>query len=333
MKRLMILALLLFAGTASAQEYTYWLTDTQPWSDSATGTTSSSTVQVRSYTPGSNVITYRNMTISVPNYTTGTNGQGDSVGYAHHTYGIPYRAWVSSYDYGRYNVDFPINNNYMGTVLSEVNDNRLAAGFYQTTGASRHAVIYDLVYRTWHEVTPGLFTDINNNGQAVGYYWNYNVGKRAFLYACEGLVDVNVPGATGTVPMNITDAGVISGSVSGLDGGYFVAEPTTPYIPSCALVRDPATLGDPWTPPPPVTAEERECGWDGGFWLEGPEGWDCFDSPDSVPDPEPAEEPEELEEPEEPDTGNTGGSSSSSEKKIAECEEEGGTWIVDNCEE
>ena len=339
MKTVMSILLILLAGTAASAEYTYWLTDTQPWNNTTTSTTPTSTVQVRSYVPGSNTITYRNMTVVYPNYTTGGNVYGDQVGYVYSIYGTQYRAWVYDYQYGKNSVAFPVTSNYMGTVLSEVSDDRIAVGFYQTTGAVRHAVLYDLVYRTWHEVSPGQFTDINANGQAVGYHWNYNTGKSAFLYTCEGLQNIDLPGATGTTAENITDAGVISGRVSGLAGGqYFVAEPVTPYTPTCALIRDPSTLGDPWAPPRIKSEAELECDYEGGTYMDVQDkGWKCVDDDDladtipaggtaPAPEPDPEPDPDPA-----PDTGTPDADELA--KDIRECEEQGDTWIDGNCEE
>ena len=311
MKSVLGILLLLFSGLASA-EYTYWLTDTAPWSN-AVGTTSTSTVQVRSYVPGGGSVTYKTINVSTLSVAAGSNMLGDTVGYDRHTYGNSYRAWVIDSQYGKYSTGYvgasPYNN--MGTTLNAVNDNRMAVGNDVTTGANFSGLIYDLLYREYTPLSPyHRATSINNNGQITGYTYD-----ASFVYSCQGYQYLDLVDARA---YQIDDAGNVYGSLP--DGTYFVAEPTVAFTPACSL----RGAGTVWAPPRIKSKAELECDDEGGVWMEVPgKGMKCVDPKDVAEIL--GEEPTDPE-PTDPGTGG-------SDKKIRECEEEGGTWIDGNCEE
>ena len=76
----LLAAVLAISGSASATNYTFELSEQQPWADTATTDTSTSYVTVRAYVPGSNSLNYTTVPIYTPTYTSESNALGDVVG-------------------------------------------------------------------------------------------------------------------------------------------------------------------------------------------------------------------------------------------------------------
>ena len=223
-----------YSCVAQATTYTFELSTDQPWSDGGSTTTSSQTVTVRSYVPGSNTISYRSMAIYTPTYTSEANALGDVVGSVHHIYGSGTTAFVEPYDGPKRTIVYPAVQ-ILHTNLHAVNDQRIALGTYYVLGghAAGRGFLYDLIYDQYTTLTaPNTqwtsMTDISNQGQLVGTSINSDGAvRKGFVYDCDsGFEVIDVPGSSWTLPAKIDDDGVIYGSVSGIaDASYFIATP------------------------------------------------------------------------------------------------------------
>lgn len=233
-----ILLLVVTVGSASA--YTYDVSFEQPWVDVSTTTSNVDYVQVRSYVPGSNTITYKTVPIYSSTTTSGANSLGDVVGYTNNIYGTS-PAFVDPYDGAKYTLEYPTYQ-LMKTRLYSVNDQRLALGDYMQTGAIVHEYIYDLIYKkytTLSELDPNWthLSDMNNQGQVVGTSL-----EGGFSYDCQnGESIINVEGSTWTKPQKIDDQGNVYGTFSSpdMEETYFIATPDMPTGEiTCSLIRD-----------------------------------------------------------------------------------------------
>jgi len=226
----------------SALAYTYDVTSEKPWTDEAVTTDTSQTVSVRSYVPGSNTITYRDINVYSSNTAAGSNSLGDSVGYVSNIYGTS-PAWVDPYDGYRYSIMYPTYQ-VIRTLLFTVNDNRIALGDYYPTGATRHPFLYDLIHRKYTilpDISGAWVSDMNEAEQIVGIrLYEGGAVRKGFVYDCkDGLTEIEFPGATWTIVSKIDDQGNIYGThnAPGLDERYFIARPDTPTTDlGCSLV-------------------------------------------------------------------------------------------------
>jgi probable HAF family extracellular repeat protein len=76
---------------------------------------------------------------------------------------------------------------------------------------------------------PTIATGINNSGEIVGFYYPAIGNPQGFLYSNGRFTTIAVPGASGTLPNSINNAGVIAGSFGGPTGIQhgFIATPQT----------------------------------------------------------------------------------------------------------
>ena len=240
MKKLLLITIMLFSGIANAAQYTYWLTAVAP-----------------------------------PTVAT-ANVLGDSVSTTTHIYGTVYTSMAHDYIYGGYPLEYD-HPSSMGTRMVAINDERLATGIYMITGGLTFGVLWDFTYNRWTSINTGGWsvypTSINNNGQVAGVHHIVSSNKRSsWVYDCTGVTLIDMPGATDTRVLHISDDGVISGLVSGIVGGsYFVAVPDEPFNPMCSLARSELETGNPYEPPVVVEKSKKqlECEDEGNNWVEG----------------------------------------------------------------
>ena len=247
-------AVLGFSSNAFATEYDLEVGNEQTWANDGTTTTDGQTVSVRSYVPGSNSITYKNVTIYTPTYTSAANALGDTVGTVYTIYGSGHTGWVDPYDGSKFTVIYP---GALHTELYVVNDQRIAGGTYYPNGS----FLYDVIYRQFLPLkapNPNWTSlrDINNHGQVVGMQSNDGgYTRKGFIYDCaNGYQDFSIPGSSWTIPEKIDDAGNIYGYMSGIaDASYFIARPKTPIdLSGCQLfprddVSPPIAFGNDFT--------------------------------------------------------------------------------------
>jgi len=244
MMPLSAIMLLLVVTVGSASAYTYDVSQEQPWVDSSTTTSNVDYVQVRSYVPGSNTITYSTVPIYSSTTTSGANSLGDVVGYTNNIYGTS-PAFVNPYDGPQYSLNYPTYQ-LMKTRLYSVNDQRLALGDYMQTGAVVHEYIYDLIYKkytTLSELNPTWthLSDMNNYGQVVGTALGETGLTIGFVFDCQnGQSTIEVPNSAWTRPERIDDQGNVYGKFSSPDltETYFIARPDTSAEITCAWIRD-----------------------------------------------------------------------------------------------
>ena len=251
MKRLLSISLVWFATLVvshlvNASTYTYELSADQTWADGGSSTNTPETVSVRSYVPGSNYTTYKNVTLYTPVYTSEENALGDVVGSVYNIYGSGTTAFADPYDGPKRTVIYPAFQ-ILHTRLLTVNDNRLAIGSYNVLGghARGRGFIYDLIFDQYTELlAPDTewtdLGDINNFGQLVGTSINDDgATRKGFTYDCnKGFETFDIPGSSWTIPKQIDDEGNIYGIVSGIENAtYFIARPEfIDAAPSCSLV-------------------------------------------------------------------------------------------------
>ncbi len=256
MKGLSLISLVCFttlviSQLVNASTYTYEVSEDQTWADGGSSINTSETVTVRSYVPGSNYTTYKNVTLYTPVYTSEENVLGDVVGSVYNIYGSGTTAFSDPYDGPKITVIYPAFQ-ILHTRLQMVNDDRLAIGSYNVLGghARGRGFIYDLIYDQYTELlAPNTeWTDlggINNLGQIVGTSINDDGATRVgFTYDCaKGFETFDIPGSSWTIPKQIDDQGNIYGVVSGIENAsYFIARPEfVEAAPDCSLVpRDDA---------------------------------------------------------------------------------------------
>jgi len=242
---ILLAAVLAISGSAGATDYTFELSEQQPWADTATTDTSTSYVTVRAYVPGSNSINYTTIPIYTPTYTSESNALGDVVGSVYHIYGSGTTAFVDPYDGPKQTIIYPAVQ-ILHTKLLAINDDRLAIGNYNVLGghAAGRGFLYDVIYDQYTEVVPPntvwtSLADINNLGQIAGTSINDDgASRKGFVYDClNGFQSVDVPDSSWTVPAKIDDEGNIYGFVSGIDGAqYFIAHPDVSAESNCSLV-------------------------------------------------------------------------------------------------
>ena len=231
---------------ANATNYTYDLSEDQPWSDGGSTNTSTEYVTVRTYVPGSNSITYGTVPIYTPTYTSESNALGDVVGSVFYIYGSGTTAFVDPFDGPKRTIVYPAFQ-ILHTKLSAINDDRLAIGTYNVLGghAAGKGFIYDVIYDQYTQIIAPhtVWTDIgdiNNLGQIVGTSINDDgATRKGFVYDCQNDFElIDVPGSNWTVPKKIDDEGNIYGVVSGItDAAYFIARPDSINSDlSCSLV-------------------------------------------------------------------------------------------------
>jgi hypothetical protein len=95
-KMLLVWILLLASTVRNVHGITYSIevSPDKTWADEGTSGGTTQTVTVRSYVPGSNSITYRNINIYTPTYSSDSNVHGDVVGTVYTIYGSGNTAWV-----------------------------------------------------------------------------------------------------------------------------------------------------------------------------------------------------------------------------------------------
>lgn len=256
---LLIFVMLCISNVVHATTYTYELSEEQTWADGGSTSTTSETVTVRSYVPGSNTVTYKTVTLYTPTYSSEANALGDIVGSVYNVYGSGTTAFVDPYDGPERTVIYPAVQ-ILHTRLLAVNDDRLAIGSYNVLGghAAGRGFIYDVIYDQYTElVAPNTewtdLSDINNLGQIVGTSINNDgATRKGFTYDCEnGFESFDIPGSSWTVPKKIDDEGNIYGIVSGIPNAtYFIARPDSIVNNStCSLVprddiADPIVFGN-----------------------------------------------------------------------------------------
>lgn len=222
-------AVLGVASSAIAANYTFEVSTEKPWVDSGTSSTDSQTVRVRSYVPGSNSVTFRNITLYTSTYTSGANALGDVVGTIYSIYGSGHTAWVDPYDGPKRTIIYP-DSYVIHTELSVVNDQRIAAGNYYGSG---NTFLYDVMYDEYKTLRAPYaawvrLADLNNQGQIVGMQSSDGgYTRKGFIYDCaNGFQSIQLPGASWTIPVKIDDQGNIYGYMTGIaDAGYFIAHP------------------------------------------------------------------------------------------------------------
>ena len=242
----LLINIAVLTNIAYATNYTYELSIDQTWADGGSTSNTSESVTVRSYVPGSNSVTYKNITLYTPTYASEANSLGDVVGTIYQIYGSGHTAWVDPYDGAKRTVIYPAIQ-ILHTRLLAVNDERLAIGNYNVLGGHAHGrgFIYDVIHDRYTDfVAPNTewtdVADINNYGQIIGARINDDGATRTgFTYDCQnGFEDFDIPGSSWTIPKKIDDEGNIYGVVSGIaDATYFIARPDfgTTNI-SCSLV-------------------------------------------------------------------------------------------------
>lgn len=231
---------------AQATNYSYELSADQTWTDGGSTNNTSESVTVRSYVPGSNSVTYKNVLIYTPTYTSEANALGDVVGSVYNIYGSGTTAFSDPYDGPKRTVIYPAIQ-ILHTSLHAINNDRLAIGTYYVLGghAAGNGFIYDVLYDQYTPVVePNTqwtdLGDINNSGTIVGTSINGDGAiRKGFTYNCQnGFEPFDIPGSSWTIPKKIDDEGNIYGIVSGIaDATYFIARPD--YVdsnPTCSLV-------------------------------------------------------------------------------------------------
>ena len=231
---------------AQATTYSYELSEQQTWADGGSSSNTSESVTVRSYVPGSNSVTYKNVILYTPTYTSEANASGDVVGSVYNVYGSGTTAFSDPHDGPKRTVVYPALQ-ILHTSLFAINNDRLAIGTYHVLGghAAGKGFIYDVIYDQYTPLVAPNTTwtdlgDINNSGQIVGTSINGNGAiRKGFTYDCQnGFEAFDIPGSSWTIPKKIDDEGNIYGIVSGLaDATYFIARPD--YVdsnPACSLV-------------------------------------------------------------------------------------------------
>jgi hypothetical protein len=230
--------ILLLASTArnvNAITYSFEVSPDKTWAEEGTSGGTTQTVSVRSYVPGSNSITYRNVNIYTATYSSDSNVHGDVVGTVYTIYGSGNTAWVSlstptnptghsmvlshpltyvcpqanPFDKPKVTVIYPAFQ-ILHTKLLTVNDDRLALGI---------GFLYNLVFDQYTDFfVPGAEwtapNDLNNIGRIVGANITANgATRKGFTYDCaNGFEPFDIVGSTGwTIPYKIDNQGVIYG--------------------------------------------------------------------------------------------------------------------------
>lgn len=256
----LLIALLIFTSAAASADYSFEYTNQRPWEgNKGDGTISSKEVTVFAYVPGSNVQTTRQMTKYTRSFAAKKNIFGDKVGYTYQDYGTRYKAWAKPVGEPKVSVTYATPAG-IGSTLINVNDLRLAIGTHTPTGGNRIGFIYDLVSGAIITVKPDWYSaelmDQNDQGQVVGYEIRPS-DRRGFVFSCEGYEEIMVPGSDWTIPYRIGNDGTVYGTVAGIDGfKYFIATPSEPFAPSCALVN---AVPNPEPTPEPEPEDEGVC--------------------------------------------------------------------------
>jgi hypothetical protein len=242
------------SAIAKATNYSYELSEEQTWTDGGSTSNTSEYVTVRSYVPGSDSVTYKNVLLYTPTYTSEANALGDVVGSVYNIYGSGTTAFADPYDGPKRTVVYPAFQ-ILHTSLFAINNDRLAIGTYYVLGGhdAGDGFIYDVIYDQYTPlVAPNTkwtdLGDINNSGEIIGTSINGDGAiRKGFTYNClNGFETFDIPGSSWTIPKKIDDDGNIYGIVSGIaDATYFIARPD--YVdsnPTCSLVpRD--DIADP----------------------------------------------------------------------------------------
>ena len=243
-----------------ATSYTFEVSNEQTWAAGGTTSTTTQNITVRSYVPGSNTTTYRNVTIYSSTYASDANALGDTVGTVYNIYGGGDTAWVNLSGIGKATVIYP-DYYTMHTLLYAINDQRIAMGTYVLLGGVSKGFIYDAIYGQYATIQyPGAagwspLLDMNNAGRMIGTYsLDGGYTRSSYTYDClNGYQDFAIPGATWTIAQQIDDEGNIYGYMTGIaDAGYFIAHPVTPEDLSVCqpFPRDdippPITFGNPF---------------------------------------------------------------------------------------
>ena len=227
--------LLFTASRATVSAYTYEVSEEQTWEDSAATVTSTQSVRVRAYVPGSNTINYTTIPIYTSTTTSGTNSLGDSVGYVYNVYGTS-PGFVDPYDGPKVSLMYPTYQ-VIRTRFYVVNDQRLALGDYVQVGGTTHPFIYDLVHKKYTPLSVmnsdwTSVADLNNHGQITGTAINDNgATRKGFVFDSDnGQVTIDVPTSTWTIPHRIDDAGNVYGRFTSPEmvETYFIARPEVP---------------------------------------------------------------------------------------------------------
>ena len=290
MKRALLL-ILLFAGTANAVEYDYWVSPTPTYSDAPLNGADPSTVQVQQRTDAGDTGVFQDVTVYTPEHGLSTNAFGDKIETFTYNYGTTKWLSFATVDGVRKQVLYLCPYNCQGNWVSRINDNRLVIGNWRMVGGYGYGFIYDGLTGQMTDVQPSVYQftakDINNSGQIVGFDDVkpplQSTHKRVGFMIDGGAVsELRVPGALNqTQPIHIADDGTVYGYYDGYY--YFVATPrvtepapepapelcvydATLFADDPACVEPPPAEEPPPAPPPVELTPEEQCELDGGNW-------------------------------------------------------------------